>query len=155
MPILAKYTIRWRWLKFMYIYTATVAGAFGLGIILAPAGMRLILDMPTQDPVVFGLSGSVFLAFGLVAILGVRAPLKYCPVLLVELVYKVIWLSGVVVPLMARGEFPSRAITQVVIFATFVLGDLVAIPFRYMFRSDIQVAAVQPEQVSDITGRPT
>jgi hypothetical protein len=82
----------------------------------------------------------VFLAFALVAILGIRAPLKYSPVLLVELVYKVIWLSGVVVPLAARGEFPSWAIMQVAVFATFVVGDLVAIPFRYVFRGDIQVA---------------
>jgi hypothetical protein len=142
MSIVTRYRIRWRWLRFMYIYTAIVAGGVGLATVLAPAATRSFLDMPSQDPIVFGLSGSVFLGFGLVAILGVRAPLKYCPVLLVELVYKLIWLGGVVMPLIARGEFPASAIFQAVIFATFVVGDLVAIPFRYVFSGEVQPVPV-------------
>ena len=127
----------------MYLYTAIVAGSIGLATILAPAWVRLIFGMPAQDPVVFGLNGSIFLAFGLVAILGVRAPLKYCPVLLLELVYKLIWLCGVVVPFALRGEFPASSMVQVGIFVTFVVGDLVAIPFRYMFGGDVGPARVE------------
>lgn len=133
-----QYVIRWRWLRFMYVYTIIVGIAVGLAEILAPARMQSIFAMPAQDPAVFGLSGSVFLAFGLVAILGVRAPLKYCPLLLTELVYKLIWLCGVVLPLAFRGEFPVSSSVQVVVFVTFIAGDLVAIPFRYMFRGDIE-----------------
>lgn len=138
-----RYTIRWHWLRFMYVYTAVVAGAFGLGVILAPARVQSIFGMSAQDPVVFGLSGSFFLAFGLAAVAGLRAPLKYCPVLLMELVYKLIWLFGVVVPLALRGEFPKSAVLQVLIFVTFVAGDLVAIPFRYVFGGDVEGAAVE------------
>ena len=135
-----QYKIRWRWLKFMYVYTTIIAGGIGLAEILAPARVQAMLGMPAQDPVVFGLSASVFLALGLVAILGVRAPLKYCPILLVELAYKLIWLCGVVVPLALQGKFPGSSIVQVVIFATFVAGDLIAIPFGYVFGRDIGVA---------------
>lgn len=138
MAISAKYPIRWRWLKFMYLYTAVVAGAIGLAEILAPVRVQSMFDMPAQDPMVFGLGGSVFLALGLVAILGIRAPLKYCPVLLVELAYKLIWLCGVVVPIALRGEFPVSSMVQVVIFGTFVVGDLIAIPFRYVFSADAE-----------------
>jgi len=92
--------------------------------------------MPAQDPVVFGLNGSLFLSLGLAAIAGVRAPLRYCPVLLIELVYKLIWLLGVVLPLAMKGEFPASAAVQVVIFVTFIAGNLVAIPFRYVFARD-------------------
>lgn len=133
----SQYVIRWRLLRFMYVYTAIVAGSVGLATILAPAWVQLIFGMPAQDPVVFGLNGSIFLALGLIAILGVRAPLKYCPVLLLELVYKLIWLCGIVVPFALRGEFPASSVAQVVIFVTFVVGDLIAIPFRYMFGGDI------------------
>lgn len=35
---------------------------------------------------------------------------------------------------------------QVVIFATFVVGDLVAIPFRYMFAGYVRPVAVDGEQ---------
>jgi hypothetical protein len=132
------YTIRWRWLRFMYIYTTVVAGAYGLGVIFAPGTVRSIFDMPPQDPVVFGLNGSMFLAFALVSVLGFRAPLKFCPILLAELAYKTIWFCGVAAPLAVRGRFPSSSIAQVVIFATFIGGDFVAIPFRYVFGGDVR-----------------
>lgn len=141
MAILRQYTIRWRWLRFMYICTIVVAGGFGIAEILAPARVQSMLDMPAQDPMVFGLSASVFLALGLIAILGLRAPLKYCPVLLVELSYKLIWICGVVVPLAFRGQFPASSLVQLMIFAAFIVGDFIAIPFRYMFGRDIGALA--------------
>jgi hypothetical protein len=131
------YTVRWRWLRAMYILTVIVAGGFGLGMLVAPTRIQSALGMPAQDPVTFGLSGAVFLAFGMAAIGGLRAPLKYCPILLVELAYKLIWLLAVVVPLAAQGRFPGSAVVQVAIFIVFVVGDLVAIPFRYVFGHDI------------------
>jgi len=133
-----QYTIRWYWLRAMYVYTAIVAGGFGLAAILAPARVQSMSGMPPQDPVVFGLNGSLFLCFGLTALAGLRAPLKFCPVLLMELVYKLIWLLGVVLPLVLQGRFPASAAVQVVIFVTFVLGDVVAIPFRYVFARDAE-----------------
>lgn len=138
----SQYRIRWRWLRAMYVYTVIVAGGFGLGMVLAPVRVQSILGMPAQDPVTFGLNGSFFLSFALAAIAGIRAPLKYCPVLLVELAYKLVWLLAVVVPLMLQGKFPTSAVAQVVIFVTFVVGDLVAIPFRYMFAHDIELPRV-------------
>jgi hypothetical protein len=48
-----------------------------------------------------------------------------------------IWFAGVVIPLLVRGEFPQSAVVQAVVFATFVAGDLVAIPFRHLFASDV------------------
>jgi hypothetical protein len=120
----------------MYVYTIVIAGLMGLAEIVAPARMQSALGMPEQDPTVFGLAASMFLAFGLVAILGLRAPLKYCPILLAELLYKLVWLCGVVLPLALRGQFPTSAAVQVVIFVTFIIGNLIAIPFRYLFGRD-------------------
>ena len=133
---MTQHAVRWRWLTFMYIYTAVVAGGFGLGMLVAPATTESVFGMPAQEPVLAGLSGSIFLAFGLACLLGLRARLKYCTILLVELIYKVIWLCGVVVPLAARGEFPSWAMVQVVIFVTFVVGNLIAMPFGYVFERE-------------------
>ena len=138
----SQHTIRWRWLKAMYVYTAIVAGGFGLAVVLVPARVQALSGMPAQDPVVFGLNGSLFLSFGLAALAGIRAPLKYCPVLLMELVYKLIWLLCVVLPLVLQGEFPASAAAQVVLFLTFVVGDLVAIPFRYVFAPDVGVSGM-------------
>jgi hypothetical protein len=125
--------VRWGWLKFMYVLTVLIAGPFGLGIVFAPDFVRSVCRMPSQDPVVFGITGSVYLAFALLSLLGLRSPLQVSPVLLLQLAYKVIWLFAVVVPLSLRGEFPTWAILYLVIFIVFVIGDIVAIPFRYVF----------------------
>jgi len=133
------YSVRWRWLRAMYVYTVIAAGGMGLGMVAAPARMQSLLGMPPKDPATFGLNGSMLLAFGLAAIGGIRAPLKYCPLLLMELAYKLIWLLGVIVPLAVQGKFPASAAVQVVIFVTFVVGDLIAIPFRYLLARDAEL----------------
>ncbi|MDH4217882.1 MAG: hypothetical protein OEY18_07080 [Candidatus Aminicenantes bacterium] len=129
--------IRWGWLRFMYIYTLVGAGGFGLGIIFIPSVMRNIFGWPDQDPIVFGVTGSAYLAFALLSILGLRSPLKFSPILLLQLTYKVIWFIGVIIPLLISGQFPSYAILLVVIFAVFVIGDLIAIPFSYIFAKEL------------------
>jgi hypothetical protein len=124
--------VRWGWLKLMYIYTIVGAGGFGLGIIVIPNVMKSVFRWPSQDPIVFGVTGSVYLAFAILSILGLRSPLKFVPVLLLQLCYKVVWFIGVILPLLVAGEFPMYAILLVIIFATYIIGDLIAIPFSYV-----------------------
>jgi hypothetical protein len=52
---------------------------------------------------------------------------------LLQLGYKLIWLIGVIFPLLFAGKFPTYGILYVVIFATYIIGDLIAIPFSYVF----------------------
>lgn len=126
-------SVRWGWLRAMYFYTLVMSGGFGLGIILLPGTIQSVFRFPPQDPVMLGLCGSLFLALGLVSILGLRSPLKFVPVLLLELVYKPIWLVAVALPLFLKGEFPFYVVFNSVIFLTFIVGDLIAIPFAYLF----------------------
>ena len=128
--------IRWGWIKGMYIYTIVVAGLFGLGMIVVPETIKSTFTWPVEEPVAFGIIGSVYVAFGLLSILGLRSPLKFTPVLLLQLCYKTIWFIGVVFPLCATGHFPSYAIPTVIIFATFIVGDLMAVPFSYVFAKE-------------------
>ena len=125
--------IRWGWLKVMYIYTIVGAGGFGLGMIVIPNVMISVFSWPSGDPIAFGVTGSVYVAFGLLSILGLRSPLKFTPVLLLQLGYKVVWFIGVILPLLAVGKFPAYAILHVLIFASYIIGDLIAIPFSYVF----------------------
>ena len=125
--------IRWGWLKFMYVYTIVGAGAFGLGIVAIPKVMKSLFGLPSQDPIIFGIIGSIYMAFGLLSILGLRDPLKFVPVLLLQLFYKLVWFIDVILPLLIRGELPSYAVSFMVIFATYIIGDLIAIPFSYVF----------------------
>jgi hypothetical protein len=125
--------IRWGWLKGMYILTIIHAGGSGLGIILIPSIIRSIFGWPSQDPIVLGICGSIWVAFGLLSILGLRSPLKFSPVLLLQLSYKVVWFIGVILPVLIAGQFPAYAIGYVVFFAIYIIGDLIAIPFSYVF----------------------
>ena len=128
--------VRRGWLKGMYIYTIIGAGGFGLGVLAMPSVMQTIFGWPDQDPIVLGVSGSVYFAFALLSILGLRSPLKFAPLLLLQLSYKVVWFIGVIIPLLIAGAFPTYAILLVVIFATYIVGDLIAIPFPYVFAGE-------------------
>ncbi|MCX6554753.1 MAG: hypothetical protein NTZ12_07035 [Candidatus Aminicenantes bacterium] len=128
--------IRWGWLKAMYIYTIVGAGGFGVGMIIMPELIKSMFTWPAKEPIAFGIVGSVYAAFGLLSILGLRSPLKFAPVLLLQLCYKSIWFIGVVFPLLITGHFPGYALPFVLIFASYIIGDLIAIPFYYVFAQE-------------------
>jgi hypothetical protein len=129
--------IRYGWLKGMYIYTILGAGLSGLGMILMPKTYTSMFNLPIQEPINFGILGSVYLAFGLISILGLRSPLKFVPILLAEITYKMIWFIGVILPLIIKGQFPPNALINTIIFATFIIGNAIAIPFKYLFNKQL------------------
>ena len=128
--------VRWGWLKGMYILTIIHAGGSGLGMILMPSTIRSIFGWPSQDPIVFGICGSIWGACGLLSILGLRSPLKFSPLLLLQLTYKVVWFIGVILPVLIAGNFPAYATGYVFFFAIYIIGDLIAIPFSYVFAKE-------------------
>jgi len=127
------FKVRMNWLKAMYIYTIFGAGGLGLGMIVIPEVIKSMFGWPVEEPIIMGIVGSVYVAFAILSILGLRSPLKFVPVLLLQLLYKSVWFIGVIVPLLILGQFPSYAIITAVIFATYIIGDLIAIPFSYVF----------------------
>ena len=124
--------IRFRWLKVMYLWTIIGAGGFGLGMLAVPETLKALFGWPSQDPVLFGIMGSIFVAFGIVSILGFLSPLKFVPVLMVQLCYKVIWYIVVLLPNIAAGQVHMYGWILAGIFATYIIGDLIAIPFPYV-----------------------
>lgn len=126
------FMVRRGWMRSMYLYTIVGAGGFGLGILVMPELMKATFRWPGGDPIPLGITGSVYVAFGVLSALGLRDPLKFAPVLLLQLCYKSVWFLAVVLPLAVRGRFPDHAVVTAVIFATYIIGDLIAIPFRYL-----------------------
>jgi hypothetical protein len=129
--------IRYGWLKGMYIYTILASVLSGLGMILMPKTYLSMWNLPVQEPINFGILGSVYLAFGLISILGLKSPLKFVPILLVEITYKTIWFLGIIFPLIFKGQFPQYALINTIIFATFIIGNAIAIPFKYLFNKQL------------------
>ena len=128
--------IRYGWIKGMYIYTILGAGLTGLAMLLMPETYVSMMNLPTQEPINFGILGSVYIAFGLISILGLRSPLKFVPILFAEITYKTIWFIGVILPLIFKGQFPQYALINTIIFATFIIGNAIAIPFKYIFNNN-------------------
>ncbi len=120
------------WLRFMYAYTIVVGGFMGLSFLIMPGSATSIFGFPEEEPIIAGLAASTGVAFAILSIAGLRSPLKFSPVLLLQLTYKVIWFIAVIIPKLAIGQLPSYAIMSSVLYATFVIGDLIAIPFRHL-----------------------
>jgi hypothetical protein len=125
-------TIRWKWLKAMYIYTAVGAGLLGLAMLLAPNLVVTYLQMPIQDPVVFGVVGSAYVAFACASLFGLRFPLRFIPILMLQLIYKSVWLVAVFLPMLISGTPPAYAWLFAAIFVSYVVGDCIAIPIRQL-----------------------
>lgn len=128
--------VRWGWLKLMYSIGIVVAASLGLGVVLIPNIIRTWLGWPSQDPVLYGVMGSVWIAFAVGCVLGLRSPLKFVPVLFLCLIYKCIWFAGVFLPLLVRGQFPLYGLLYVIGFGLFVIGNLIALPFPYVFAKE-------------------
>jgi hypothetical protein len=129
----AKQNIRYGWIKFMYIYTIIGAGGIGLGMLLLPNVTQSILNWTVDEPVIYGIAGSLFLALGILSLLGLFSPLKFTPVLLLQLCYKTVWFVAVALPMVIAGKFPSYGVLIAVFWLSYIIGDLIAIPFGYLF----------------------
>lgn len=131
-----EFKIRSGWLKIMYIYTIVNAGGFGLGMVFVPDVIISMLKFPGQDPIVFGAFGCMLIASGILAIFGLRSPLKFAPLLLFQLFYKSIWFLAVLIPFLLANEIQTYVVIFIVIFASYIIGDLIAIPFSYLFAKE-------------------
>ncbi|HOP11546.1 MAG TPA: hypothetical protein PK629_08645 [Oscillospiraceae bacterium] len=119
-------------LKLMYAVTIAVAGGLGIAMLAVPGTVQWIFGVDCPK-VISGLVGSVFLAFALLSVPGLRDPMKFVPVLLMQLLYKTVWLCFVALPLLIAGEITVDLIPVIAVFAAVIIGDLFAIPFKTIF----------------------
>lgn len=129
-------TNRSKGLTVMYIANIVVSGPIGIAHLIAPDAMIAFLGLPGEDPVSFGIAyGALPLAFGLAGFLGLRWPVRIAPVLLLQALYKSLFLIGAVVPLALSGGVPGFAVPLLVVFVLFIVGDLIVIPFPRLLSS--------------------
>ena len=125
-------------IKFQYRFTALVATSLGLAILFAPKFTLNFLMMKPQDQVVYGISGSVYLAFGLLSILGMRYPFKWLSILYLQFLYKIIWFAAVIFPMLNSGSLDfESSIWLICGYAIFIAGDIWALPFKYLLGPEV------------------
>ena len=125
-------TFRLYLLRAMYLFMAVGLAIFELPAILNPANLSRL------DGVIL----SVLFAFALLAVLGIRYPIKMLPLLFFEFVWKVIWILVFGLPLLLSGGLDPNVSfggteTLIACLVGIVLVPL-AIPWGYVFKQYVQ-----------------
>jgi hypothetical protein len=123
-------TFRLYLLRAMYVFIVVGLAIFKLG----PAALNPE-NLSPQDSVVISVLG----AFALLAVLGIRYPLKMLPLLLFEFAWKAIWVLAFGLPLLLSGRLDPNASfggteTLINCLLGIVLVPLVT-PWGYVFRN--------------------
>jgi hypothetical protein len=87
----------------------------------------------TWDPLK-GVAFSFWAALSALSVLGLRYPLKMLPLLLLQLVYKLVWLIAVALP--TWSALRSTDLTQAMVIGVVV--DLVGIPWPYVLTNYVK-----------------
>ncbi len=102
--------------------------AVGLGVTLLPSVITTSGNYANSDTVI----DAILLGFSLMALLGIRYPLKMLPVLLLELTWKTIWLLVFALPMHLNQELDQYAIETVFACGMGVVLTPLVIPWRYV-----------------------
>lgn len=124
--------IRMHLLRAMYLFIVA-----GLAIFVWPSIVGPLPAAFGQNTVVMAMLGGV----SLLALLGLRYPLPMLPLLLFELLWKIVWIVGFALPAwLGPGLNPYAQATLVECAVGLVLIPL-ALPWDYIFAKYVQAAA--------------
>ena len=123
-------SVRLYLMRFAYLFNAIVIG-FGAWSELI--NQRKLINEGKPWDLVYGVAFSLYAAYGLLMLLGVRFPVRMLPLLLLQIIYKTIWLIAVGHLLWSVGRLNPTAIGSIKFFASIVVLDLIVIPWPYVF----------------------
>ncbi len=84
-----------------------------------------------------GVVWSVWAAFSILSFIGIIYPLKMLPIILLEILYKVIWLLIVAYPLWSVGQLEGSDAEGLFLPFVWVILPIVAVPWKYVVRKYI------------------
>lgn len=121
-------------LRIMYGAATLGAGAVGALTLFSPqfAGRTVFFGDVSIDPY-FRILGSLWLALGAVACLGLLQPTNFLPLLLIQFVYKTAWLAVVAYPLILVGNREAGLLMLTALFTIWAVALGVTIPFSRLF----------------------
>ena len=113
-------------------------GYLFMGLGLAAAKWPLLPDASTL-PLFESVVLSILTAMSLLALLGALRPVRMLPVLVLETLWKLIWLGLVALPRALDGSLDAAA-EQVLVNCLFVVVVVAVIPWRHVWRQYVRGA---------------
>ena len=104
-----------------------------MGVGLAIVKWPILVQNAPSLPVFEGVVACLLTAMSLLAFLGLRYPVRMLPILLFEVIWKVIWLGAVAIPNLVSGDLNSEA-GDVLFSCSFIVVIIAVIPWRYVWR---------------------
>lgn len=98
-----------------------------------PTLINIFEDWGTFEPLE-GVAYAFWGALGILALIGVRYPLSMLPVLLIQFLYKTIWLLAVGYPLLKAGPLDDYSSSLMDAMRMGVVLDIIVIPWLFIFR---------------------
>ncbi|HEU5285536.1 MAG TPA: hypothetical protein VFU20_03365 [Sphingomicrobium sp.] len=98
-----------------------------------------LLNQPEPITPMRGVALSFWMALSLLALVGVRYPLRMIPVLLIQMLYKIIWLLALAWPLWRSGTaFDPDMAEFTRAMAIGIVVDVIAIPWGYVLANYVR-----------------
>ena len=104
-----------------------------MGVGLAIVKWPILVQNAPSLPVFEGVVACLLTAMSLLAFLGLRYPVRMLPILLFEVIWKVIWLGAVAIPNLVSNDLNSEA-GDVLFSCSFIVVIIAVIPWRYVWR---------------------
>lgn len=111
-------------------------GYLVMGVGLAVVKWPLLIGYDRSIPLFEGVVAVLLTAMSLLAFLGLRYPIRLLPILLFEVVWKLIWLSAVALPALAADDMDS-AMRNVTVSCLLVVIILAVVPWPYVWRHHV------------------
>jgi hypothetical protein len=104
-----------------------------MGIGLAVVKWPLVIGYDNSTPLFEGVVHILLTAMGLLALLGLRYPVRLIPILLFECLWKLMWLGIVALPAAMAGDV-NDAMDEVIFSCSLVVVILAVTPWGYVWR---------------------
>jgi hypothetical protein len=104
-----------------------------MGVGIAIVKWPVLVQDARSLPVMEGVVACLLTAMSLLAFLGLRYPVRMLPILLLEVIWKVIWITAVAIPNLVSNDLNAAA-REVLFSCSFVVVILAVIPWRYTWR---------------------
>src|SRR5687767_13745961 len=104
-----------------------------MGVGLALVKWPLVIGYDRTMPLYVGIVAVLLTAMSLLALLGLRYPVRLLPILLFESLWKLIWLSFVALPAFVAGDV-DEAMHEVIVNCLVVVIVFAVVPWRYVWQ---------------------